>query len=76
MFQSRLIKVKIIAKNVDLLTKCFNIWVFCFTFAQFLKQIVFIMTFLGICIATILMDNNQHHQQSLKQFQGFQLLVV
>ncbi len=34
------------------------------------------MTFLGICIATILMDNNQHHQQSLKQFQGFQLLVV
>ena len=34
------------------------------------------MTFWRICIATILMDNNQHHQQSLKQFQGFQLLVV
>ena len=40
------------------------------------KQIVFIMTFWRICIATILMDNHQHHQQSLKQFQGFQLLVV
>ena len=35
-----------------------------------------IMIFWRVCIATILMDNNQHHQQSLKQFQGFQLLVV
>ena len=36
----------------------------------------FIMIFMENRIATILMDTKQCQQQSLKQFQGFQLLVV